>query len=133
MLQNPEWVEMEKERCRLKGLKDYIKIKGSPKIKDIRKRANIRWQQKYPEKRIASSVANKSCPTVKGFHNHHWSYNKIHYKDVIVLRVKDHYYIHRYITYDSSIKMYRNKAGAILDSKEKHMDYIKSILNQNVM
>jgi hypothetical protein len=64
-------------------------------------------------------------PQIKGNHLHHWSYNEIHFKDVIELDIDTHNFLHRYMTYDQPSKMYRRKdTGELLDTKEKHLNFL---------
>lgn len=60
----------------------------------------------------------------KGFNTHHWSYNRIHYNDVIVLSIKNHMKAHRFLIYDQERMMYRTIDGILLDNKEDHIKYI---------
>lgn len=125
---NPEWVEKEKARAREKydrlGYKD--KHKPTPKQKKI---AMDNYKEKYPEKILAKNYSGHLKPEVKGNHLHHWSYNKEHYKDIIELKPKDHYTIHRYIIYDQERMMYRrNDSMVLLDTKERHLEYINQFI-----
>jgi len=65
----------------------------------------------------------------EGAEKHHWSYNSEHYKDVIWLSTKDHKKAHRFIIYDQERMMYRRIDNLqLLDTKEYHEGYIKSII-----
>lgn len=127
--QDPLWVDKERKRGRDKYHRlDYKeKHKPSPEYK----KATIkRYQEKYPEKRLAK---NKTChlkPTIKGNHLHHWSYNREHYKDVIEIGEKEHNISHRFMIYDQERMMYRTIDNILLDSKDNHVGYILTILNQ---
>ena len=99
----PEWAENQRER----GRKKYARLyRTSLKEYQGRKNIGLDYYKIYPEKykaRIATAHSKKE----KGFHNHHWSYNDEHLKDIIKLSVSDHYKIHCYMTYDQERKMYR--------------------------
>ena len=122
--ENPEWVAKEKKRSRDKyhrlGYKDLYKSTPEKK-KEIIKRYN----QKFPEKALARKYTEIYLTKNIDLHLHHWSYNQEDWLDIIELSVKDHYFLHRYITYDQERMMYRKLDGILLDSKEKHIEYYK--------
>ena len=64
------------------------------------------------------------CIRDRGNHLHHWNYNITFAKDVIELEPKQHATIHRFIRYDQETFMYRDLENNLLDTKEKHLDYI---------
>ena len=117
------WIDKERSRGREKyhrlGYKDK---KPSPDEKRI---TINKYNEKYPEKRLASN-ANQGNPLIeKGFHLHHWSYNEIHYKDIIKLTIKDHMKIHRFLVYDQERYMFRRyDTNELLDTKERHLLFI---------
>lgn len=123
---DPEWVEAEKTRSREKyyrlGYKDIHK--PTPEKK---KEAVKRYIDKYPEKRMAIQYSQHT-PKEKGTHNHHWSYNEPHWKDVINLTIELHAKLHRYLVYDQERKMYRRiDTNELLDTRESHEAYIELI------
>lgn len=119
--QNPEYIEKERKRGRDKYHRlGYVNHKPTPEQK---KKATINSRSKYPEKYIAKNTTQR-MPRKQGYHLHHWSYNKEHYKDVIELSVKDHNTAHRFIIYDQERMMYRTLSGVLLDTKESHLEYI---------
>lgn len=122
---NPEWVEKERARGRDKYHRLGYKTKPVDHIK--KKKIINRYLSKYPEKKKAHSLTQSLKPKTKGNHLHHWSYNEEHFKCVIELTEKMHNYIHRFLTYDLSKKMYRSKDGELLDTRKKHIEYIMSI------
>jgi hypothetical protein len=65
---------------------------------------------------------------VKGVHLHHWSYNQEDWLDVIELNIKDHNLLHRKMIYNPEIMKYNTIDGEILDTKEKHIEYINKII-----
>jgi hypothetical protein len=123
LLKDPTWVEKEQKRHREKYYRLEYKEKHKPTA-DSKKRAMTKFWEKYPEKYSAKIKAG-GIKSVLG-HNHHWSYNDEHYKDVIDITPKDHAKAHRFIIYDQERKMYR-KVGTfeLLDTKEKHLEWIK--------
>lgn len=127
-MKDPEFREAERARHRGKyyrlGYKDLHK--PSPEAK---KKAMDRYKLKYPEKvkaKYYSQHIKKSDPSNE---LHHWSYNEQHYKDVIELSRKDHNTIHRFLKYDKPTKMYRTRSGDLLNTREKHEDFIERVLS----
>lgn len=117
-----KWIEGERKRGRNKyhrlGYKDLHKPTPQNKKKAIDK-----YKNRYPEKISAARYSQRIAP--KGMESHHWSYNKEHWKDVIVLHPKDHYKAHIYIVYDQERFMFRRSDNnELLDTKEKHLKYI---------
>ena len=113
--------EMKKDESfilleRKRGREKYRKYKYASKS------CNKKYHEKFPEKYKANIVSNR-IPS-NGRHNHHWSYNEEHYKDVINLSSKDHYKAHRFLIYDQERYMYRTIDGVLLDTKERHLAYI---------
>lgn len=129
LLKDPNWVEKEHKRHREKYYRLGYKEKHKPTNEQKRKIIN-RYFEKYPEKKNAKT---RSSHLNKGLgHNHHWSYNEEHYKDVINLSIKDHAKAHRFLFYDQERKMYRRiDTNELLDTKEKHLEWITyCILNK---
>lgn len=124
---NPDWVIKEKERHRLKYHRLNYKDKHKPSKKS-KKIIMSKHYLKYPEKRKARNYSSK-LSKIKGIEQHHWSYNKEHYKDVIELSIKDHAFIHRYLIYDQEKMMYKTLEGVLLNTKELHLEYITNKLN----
>lgn len=121
--ENSEWVEREKSRHRAKYFRLGYKEKHKPNRED-KKATQDRYKSKYPEKCKARNCS-QSIPSING-HNHHWSYNKEHYKDVIDISEKDHAKAHRFIVYDQERMMYRRIDNMeLLDTKEKHIEWIE--------
>lgn len=112
-----------KERKR--GRKKYHKFKYKSK-NTFEKR--LQYKNKYPEK-YKAKIAISSLKKEKGFEYHHWSYNEEHFKDLIKLTVKEHKKAHRFIIYEQNLKMYITcKEKILLDTKEKHEEYIKKCI-----
>jgi len=56
---------------------------------------------------------------------HHWNYLLL--EDVIILNKKFHRFIHRYLILNEETLMFTTKNGEVLDSKEKHLEFIEKI------
>jgi hypothetical protein len=119
--EDSNWVESERARHREKFHRLNYVEKHKPDYQSKRK-AQLSYKAKYPEKVRAKSAIGKMKSSLE--HMHHWSYNKEHYKDVIDLTIKDHLKAHRFIIYDQERMMYRRLDGILLDTKEKHLEYI---------
>jgi hypothetical protein len=92
--------------------------------------ARKKWEHKFPEKKEASSSAQNLEPLFENAQRHHWSYNEVHYKDVIWLTSREHGKAHRFLEYDQTYKMYRRKDNKeLLNTKEMHEQYIRKCIN----
>jgi hypothetical protein len=121
-------VFIAKERAR--GREKYYRLEYKGHKVPIEKKRLIiqRSRAKFPEKYKAAYAAQRVVKVNKLNNNHHWSYNKEHHKDVIELSVKDHFKLHRYITYDPVLMMYRRiDNNSLLDTKELHLEYFNEI------
>ncbi len=116
------FIELERKRGRNKYRRLYVGMgKSNPS-------SNIRYYQKYPEKKKASSACSHLVID-NGMEKHHWSYNDEHFKDIIPLTKKEHMKAHRFIIYDPERKMYRSvKDLLLLDTKEKHLQFISDCI-----
>ncbi len=111
---DPEWLEMERERCRIKQMKLKLTDLG---LLQLQARSAVR-----------GSVNNVLS---SGFNLHHWSYNEQHHTDVIKLSYKDHRKIHRYLDLDIYSLMYRSRSGELLDTREKsEVEYARIIRDE---
>jgi len=121
LIENPEWIKSERKRHRDK----YFRLEYKEKHKSTSKEANEameKYREKFPEKYKANSSSQRISSKLG--HNHHWSYNKDHWKDVIDINPKNHLKAHRFLIYDQERMMYRGLDFVLLDTKKKHLDYI---------
>ena len=124
--QNIDYIEKERERSRNKYYRlNYINNKQS---KETKKKAMDNYKNKYPEKILVKSKINNKLKAQQGYNLHHWSYNIEHALDVIELSIKDHNTAHRFIIYDQERRMYRTLQGILLDTKERHLEYINKYI-----
>lgn len=123
-LKDPIFTEQEQARHRDK----YYRLGYKEKHKSPKELANKyrrQWIEKYPEKYKCKSFMGRKIKAEKGNHLHHWSYNIKDAIDVIELSVRNHNKAHRFIIYDQERYMYRRcDTMELLDSKEKHLQYI---------
>lgn len=120
---SPEFVESE----RIRGRKKAKRLPKKEVNKISKRETMLNYRNKYPEK-YKAKIASQKLPRKEGCEFHHWSYNEIHYKDIIELNTKEHGFIHRYMTYDQERKMYRDLDGVLLDTKESHLNNYKKML-----
>jgi hypothetical protein len=124
---DPNYITKERKR----GREKYYRLYGYEKLDgEYRKEMNKRYNEKYPEKRIAK---NRTTHIKKnsGEHIHHWSYNESHYKDILILPSREHMKLHRYMIYDQERMMYRTTEGILLDTKESHVKYYESLKDKD--
>jgi len=125
---DPDWVESEKDRHRLKYHRLEYREIHKPTTEQKRKIME-RYKAKFPEKIKAAYMSGRIKPQIKGSNMHHWSYNEKHFRDVIELTVKDHNTAHRYMVYDQERKMYRTaNDGILLDTRELHVNFINGVI-----
>ncbi len=119
-IKDPVYVENERKRGRDKYHRLYVGTGKSDKER------SQRWISRYPEKRAASQYAYYHNDTPDGKENHHWSYLKEHWLDVIFMTKKEHLKAHRFIVYDQERMMYRRcDTNELLDTKARHEEFIK--------
>lgn len=116
-----DWLYLERERHREKFHRLNYLEKHKPNIEVSTARNNLQ-KLKYPEKVKARNKSQKII-SLNG-HNHHWSYMDEHAMDVIDLTPKNHWKAHRFLIYDQERMMYRTINGVLLDTKERHIEYI---------
>lgn len=122
---DPIWVEKEKRRDR----EQKRGRKNKSETTEQRRKYRNRWLKLFPEK-YAAMNAFQLIPKVKGRCNHHWSYNKAHHKDVIVLTTMRHGLVHRFMTYDQERMMYRRMDGSLIDSREAAITYYATLKDE---
>ena len=127
-MQDPVWVEKEAERQRKKERRRYFEVlKGTDEYRRKMQLWRKTWSSRYPEKAKATTAASR-ISIKRGCHRHHWSYNEEHWKDIIEIKMKDHYFIHRYLVYRPDVFMYETPDGTLLDTRDKHVRFITKVL-----
>lgn len=127
---NQEWVEKDRKRARDKYYKLGYKDKYKPSAESKREIMR-RYKEKYPEKLRALNLSSNLRPKISGNQLHHWSYNIGDEKSVIELSVSNHNLAHRFMIYDQERMMYRTLSGELLDTKERHEEYINFVIQNN--
>lgn len=133
LIKNPEFLEKERERNRLrdnaKRRKEGIPARKLGIQKD-KHQVYLDNKEKYPEKYLVRNML-KHYPKKSTHHLHHWSYNKEHFDSCIELTTKEHGLAHRGIIYDQERYMYRRiDTMELLDSKESHELYIREYIKK---
>jgi hypothetical protein len=112
---------VEKEKLRSK--EKYHRLKYKDKRKEyIEKRP---WITKQSNVRRKLKLKNK----LQTHDLHHWCYKDEFLEDVILLEKMNHRKAHKILNLDRSNKIFIGVNGEILDTKEKHIQYL---LNNNI-
>ena len=122
----PEGLESERKRHRDKYKRLNYKDKQKPNY-ESKKKAMDKYKAKYPDKIKAKNLSSGLKANTKGNNLHHWSYNPVHAKDVIELTLENHSTLHRFLSYDKDLYIYRELNGNLLDTKDKHIEYMNRI------
>ena len=117
-----------REMCKEKN-KKYYKV-GNAVVNN----AISKYRQTFPEKvrakrRITYLKSIGELQAIDGYDYHHWSYLEEHRSDVILLKRDQHKFIHTQMFYDKNYYQYRTIDGLLLDSRDKHIEYINKYLN----
>lgn len=127
---NEQWAEKERKRGRDKYRRLEYRGKNKPSY-EKKKETIKRYSEKYPEKIRAKNFTSHLKPKILGNQLHHWSYNIGDEKSVIELSVSNHNLAHRFMIYDQERMMYRTLSGELLDTKERHEEYINFVIQNN--
>jgi hypothetical protein len=125
----PEFVKKEKERHLEKDRRLY-RTTSKPLRESLEKIHAETWRnhfEKYPEKYKARMLSQKIKPTIKGNQMHHWNYSETYAKDLIEISKPDHYLAHKNLIYYQELNIYKSLDNDLLDTKEKHIEYLKSL------
>ena len=112
---DPEW--MEKERAR--GRDKYKRLGYNEKSKERNK--DKPWTKSYTYKNLSR------IHTEKGMELHHWNYKEEYLKDVVLMDISSHRRLHNHLTLDKEKRIFISDEGEYLDTREKHMNYIKKL------
>jgi len=93
-----------------------------------------KWEKRFPEKVMATRAVSLAVYTgemkrISG-NRHHWNYADTHRLDTIILTRKDHKLFHGYLVYDQREKLFRTQYGKLLDTRQKHISYLKETLEK---
>lgn len=110
-IKDPEWVENERKRGRIKYEKYKYKAKNDKSGRSISRKIKNRGY----------NLKGKEC--------HHWNYNNP--DEVFILCKRGHSLIHKSITFDEKLNIFINKNGDKLDTLEKHLLFIRNEFDNN--
>ena len=113
-IENPTWVEKERERGREKYKRlGYIK---NEKIQ----------VEKFPWKANSKyKTLSRKFNIEKGLELHHWCYKDEFIEDIFVLNRRQHKKAHQFMTLDIELRMFYGADGSLLDTKEKHKQWLE--------
>lgn len=123
--QDSEWVEAERAR----GREKYHRLGYRGRHKATReyvRRYMKNYKSNYPEKYRAHKLASR-VKAPDGSDRHHWSYRLRDARDVIFLSRADHLKLHRFLEYDSRRMRFKDSAGNLLETREDHLAFAKSL------
>ena len=106
--ENEDWVLKERERSKEKYHR--LNYKNTPKQEHL---LNPIYKRLH-----------KKLKLPKGFEAHHWNYNKGFEENIFVLETKEHRQAHTHLTLNKELLIFLDKEGNLLDTREKHFDYL---------
>lgn len=113
-LNNDEsWMESERARHREK----YRRL--GYKEKQLEWDANKPWKKTSTYKKLA-----RKLKLSEGIEAHHWNYADDFLLDVFTLPIREHKAAHGFLTLDFEARLFRTTDGELLDTREKHFDYL---------
>lgn len=108
---NNEWVEKERKRC-------------------VEKNKRLLYNTKYKlDSLFADSIyknLSRNYKIKKPNQIHHWNYNSGFENDFVVLDIIEHKKAHKFIFRKKGEYLFSDENGNVLDTKEKHINYLKS-------
>ena len=111
-----KWVESERAR----GREKYSRLNYLEKYKDD---AKAKW---WKNNSIYKGLRRR-IKIRRGYELHHWSYQKENLKDVFILNISQHKFVHNHLIFIEEMLCFSTTSGFILDTKEKHLDYLLAL------
>jgi hypothetical protein len=122
----------EQADLREKKLRENVEFCEKERLRSIEKYHRLNYKNKQYEQdklKIYKTGKYKNLPRDLNLPNnenaHHWNYNLI--EDVIILDRRLHRFIHRYLILNEMTLVFETIEGNILDSREKHLEYIEKL------
>lgn len=113
-----EGLEKERERHR----KKYRRLNYKESQKEWDK--NKPWKNSVVYKNLRrDSYKNLD----RSLELHHWNYNDEFLEDIFILNIVDHKKLHNSLTLDLEKRIFYLNDGTYLDTKEKHLSFIKEL------
>lgn len=110
---------IEKERARHCEKYHRLNYKNRQKVWD----KNKPWKNSTVYKNL-----NRNLKIEKGYEFHHWCYDESLLTSGFILKTREHRIIHSYLDFIDELLIFKNKeTGEILNTKEKHESFIKSL------
>jgi hypothetical protein len=109
------YVESEKKRHRDK----YQRLNYKDKQKEWDK--SKPWKSNWVYKSL-----NKKYKIEKGFEIHHWNYKDEFLENFFILEISEHRKAHKFLLLNLEKRIFVSDEGEFLDTKYKHMEYLKS-------
>ncbi len=106
-----------------------VLVRIDNKKKSNKNKSKIRASYYSNTEKKKASRATRSFYRQEGYELHHWSYKDEHLKDIISIPIEVHRILHTNLIYDKELLCYRTKAGELLDTKEKHIEFIGFLTN----
>jgi hypothetical protein len=112
---DPNWLELERARHREKyarlNYKDKQKLWDKDKV----------WKKTSTYKNLSQKFKTK-----KGQELHHWNYSDDYLEDIFIMDRSEHRKAHKYILLNIEKRIFMSDEGEWLDTKEKHLEFLKS-------
>lgn len=118
---DPEWVEKERLRAKDK----YHRLNYKSLVNKIEEK--YPWKKDWRYKNLRRQIVAD-----KNIELHHWSYLPEDISDVIFLTKQQHRRVHTKLKIDIDKRCFIGIDNEILDTKEKHIEYINKHFNLNI-
>lgn len=115
-----------REKCKDATFIESERVRGREKYRRLYAERHIK--SKHPENKNSRAKLKRAGINVDGYEVHHWNY--FFADDVILVGRKEHKCVHNNIVFDKATKCFRYN-GKLLDTKQKHTEAIKEILQLN--
>ena len=125
-------------RCKLSRNNYSVKSKDVKFLESERERAKdkyhrlgykekqLEWDKDKPWKKTSTyKNLNRDLKIPKGINAHHWNYNDKYLRDVIIIERFEHRRAHELLILDLDKRIYKTLNGVYLDTKVKHIEYLK--------
>lgn len=106
------------------------RIRGREKYKRLNYSDRTQYKKSYSRaNRTVNRYLRDKGIDMLGKEVHHWNYKEPH--NVFILSKRAHKLVHKNIEYLESLNCFVTNEGLILNTKENHYGYIKSVFNTN--
>jgi len=126
-------------KCKICNKKDsksnYIKNSKNElwmqkeRVRGVEKNKRLGYNKKYKLDCLFNIKEYKNLSRKLNIHKpyeiHHWNYNEGFVEDVLIMHLKEHKASHKYIFRKKGEYLFKTINGEILDTKEKHINYLK--------